>query len=78
LAPLELIAVAATLPRPGSSLVDRNVRFETEADWAWADLVIISLHGMIVQKPGMLHLIHLVATARQKKWQRVGPTSPRS
>ncbi len=54
--PLGLITVAAILPQTWEfRLVDRNVRFETEADWAWADLVIIS--GMIVQKPDLLHLI---------------------
>jgi len=56
LPPLGLITVAAILPQTWEfRLVDRNVRFETEADWAWADLVIVS--GMIVQKPDMLHLI---------------------
>jgi radical SAM superfamily enzyme YgiQ (UPF0313 family) len=54
--PLGMITVAAILPQTWEfRLVDRNVRFETEADWAWADLVIIS--GMIVQKPDLLHLI---------------------
>ncbi len=56
LPPLGMITVAAILPQTWEfRLVDRNVKFETEADWAWADLVIIS--GMIVQKPDMLHLI---------------------
>ena len=56
LPPLSLITVAAILPQTWEfRLVDRNVRNETEADWAWADLVIVS--GMIVQKPDMLHLI---------------------
>lgn len=56
LPPLGMITVAAILPQEWEfRLVDRNVRLETEADWAWADLVIIS--GMIVQKPDMLHLI---------------------
>src|SRR4028118_1080599 len=54
--PLGMITVAAILPQTWEfRLVDRNVRFETEADWAWADLVIIS--GMIAQKPDMIHLI---------------------
>lgn len=54
--PLGIITVAAILPQTWEfRLVDRNVRPETEADWEWADLVIIS--GMIVQKPDMLHLI---------------------
>ncbi len=56
LPPLGMITVAAILPQTWEfRLIDRNVRFETEADWEWADLVIIS--GMIVQKPDMLHLI---------------------
>ncbi len=55
--PLGLITVAAILPQTWEfRLVDRNVRAETEADWEWADLVIIS--GMIVQKPDLLYLIH--------------------
>src|ERR671932_1066384 len=54
--PLGMITVAAILPQTWEfRLVDRNVRFETEDDWAWADLVIIS--GMIVQKPDLVHLI---------------------
>ncbi|HEY9728791.1 MAG TPA: B12-binding domain-containing radical SAM protein [Chroococcales cyanobacterium] len=56
LPPLGLITVAAILPQTWEfRLVDRNVRFETEDDWAWADLVIVS--GMIVQKPDLLHVI---------------------
>jgi len=56
LPPLGLITVAAILPQNWEfRLVDRNVQFETEADWAWADLVIIS--GMIAQKTDMLYLI---------------------
>ncbi|MBW4573736.1 MAG: B12-binding domain-containing radical SAM protein [Aphanothece sp. CMT-3BRIN-NPC111] len=56
LPPLGMITVAAILPQTWEfRLVDRNVQIETEADWAWADIVIIS--GMIVQKPDMLHLI---------------------
>ncbi|MEW6498662.1 MAG: B12-binding domain-containing radical SAM protein, partial [Cyanobacteriota bacterium] len=48
--PLGMITVAAILPQTWEfRLVDRNVRLETEEDWDWADLVIIS--GMIVQKP---------------------------
>ncbi|MBW4651121.1 MAG: B12-binding domain-containing radical SAM protein [Kastovskya adunca ATA6-11-RM4] len=56
LPPLGMITVAAILPQTWEfRLVDRNVRLETEADWDWADLVIVS--GMIVQKPDLLHLI---------------------
>ncbi|HEY9669887.1 MAG TPA: DUF4070 domain-containing protein [Waterburya sp.] len=55
--PLGMITVAAILPQTWEfRLVDRNVRCETEDDWDWADLVIVS--GMIVQKPDLLHLIH--------------------
>lgn len=54
--PLGLITVAAILPQTWEfRLVDRNVSEISEADWQWADLVIIS--GMIVQKPDLLHLI---------------------
>jgi radical SAM superfamily enzyme YgiQ (UPF0313 family) len=54
--PLGIITVAAILPQNWEfRLVDRNVEFETEADWEWADLIMIS--GMIVQKSDMLHLI---------------------
>ncbi len=56
LPPLGMITVAAILPQTWEfRLVDRNVRLETESDWDWADLVIVS--GMIVQKSDMLHLI---------------------
>jgi radical SAM superfamily enzyme YgiQ (UPF0313 family) len=56
LPPLSLTTVAAILPQDWEfRLVDRNVCPETEADWDWAELVIIS--GMIVQKPDMLNLI---------------------
>lgn len=49
LPPLGLITVAAILPQDWEfRLVDRNVRTETEADWEWADLVVLS--GMIVQQ----------------------------
>ena len=60
--PLGIITVAAILPQTWEfRLVDRNIRFETEADWNWADLVIVS--GMIVQKTDMLHLF---AEAKQR------------
>ncbi|NEP14955.1 MAG: DUF4070 domain-containing protein [Symploca sp. SIO2C1] len=49
LPPLSLITVAAILPQTWEfKLVDRNVRLQTEEEWAWADLVILS--AMIVQK----------------------------
>ena len=53
LPPLGLITVAAIFPQEWEyKLVDRNVRSVTEAEWSWADLVILS--GMIVQKADML------------------------
>ena len=52
LPPLGLVTVAALLPQHWEMrLVDRNVSEVQEADWAWAELVIIS--GMIVQKADM-------------------------
>lgn len=49
LPPLGLITVAAILPQEWEfKLVDRNLRPVTEAEWEWAELVIIS--AMIVQK----------------------------
>ena len=54
--PLGLITVAAILPQTWEfRLVDHNVEKVTEADWEWAEVVILS--GMIVQKEDMLHLI---------------------
>ncbi|MBW4697571.1 MAG: B12-binding domain-containing radical SAM protein [Aphanocapsa lilacina HA4352-LM1] len=54
--PLGLITVAALLPAGWQiRFADRNVRSETEADWAWCDLVIIS--AMIVQKEDFRVLI---------------------
>jgi radical SAM superfamily enzyme YgiQ (UPF0313 family) len=53
LPPLGLITVAAILPQEWEfRLVDRNVCSVSEADWDWADLVIIS--AMIVQKADFL------------------------
>ena len=52
LPPLGLATVAALLPQNWEmKLVDRNVRDVTEAEWEWAELVVIS--GMIVQKDDM-------------------------
>ena len=49
LPPLGLVTVAAILPQEWEyKLVDRNIRTVTEAEWEWADLVILS--AMIVQK----------------------------
>jgi Fe-S oxidoreductase len=53
LPPLGLITVAAILPQDWEfRLVDRNVRAVTEAEWDWAEMVIIS--GMIVQADDMM------------------------
>ena len=52
LPPLGMVTVAALLPQQWEmKLVDRNVREVTEAEWDWAELIIIS--GMIVQKDDM-------------------------
>ena len=52
LPPLGIVTVAALLPQEWEmKLVDRNVREVSEAEWAWAELVVIS--GMIVQKADM-------------------------
>ncbi|MEY3462615.1 MAG: hypothetical protein RLZZ468_393 [Cyanobacteriota bacterium] len=62
LPPLGLITVAALLPQSWEmKLVDRNVREVSEAEWAWAELVVIS--GMIVQKADMAEQI---ARAKQR------------
>lgn len=54
--PLGLITVAAMLPNDWElRLVDRNVRLETDEDWDWCDLVIIS--AMIIQKEDLGELI---------------------
>ncbi|MES1024077.1 B12-binding domain-containing radical SAM protein [Gloeocapsa sp. BRSZ] len=54
--PLGIITVAALLPQDWEvRFCDRNVNLETEADWEWCDLVIIS--AMLVQKPDFLALI---------------------
>ncbi|MBW4578117.1 MAG: B12-binding domain-containing radical SAM protein [Tildeniella nuda ZEHNDER 1965/U140] len=69
LPPLSLTTVAAILPQTWEfRLVDRNIRYESDADWYWADLVIIS--GMIVQKPDMLYLIE--SAKRRGKLVAVG------
>jgi radical SAM superfamily enzyme YgiQ (UPF0313 family) len=54
--PLGLITVAAMLPSNWEiRLVDRNVCLETEDDWNWCNIVIIS--AMIVQKDDFRTLI---------------------
>jgi radical SAM superfamily enzyme YgiQ (UPF0313 family) len=54
--PLGLITVAAMLPKDWEfRLFDRNVCDETDADWEWCDLAIVS--AMIVQKADFRSLI---------------------
>lgn len=54
--PLGIITVAALLPKNWEiRFYDRNVNPETEADWEWCDLVILS--AMLVQKPEFHTLI---------------------
>jgi radical SAM superfamily enzyme YgiQ (UPF0313 family) len=56
LPPLGLVTVAAILPQEWDyKLVDRNVREVNQAEWDWADLVILS--AMIVQKEDLLEQI---------------------
>ncbi len=69
--PLGLITVAAMLPPDWEiRFADRNVRFETEADWDWCDLVILS--AMVIQKQDFQDLIHK-AIALGKKVAVGGP-----
>ncbi len=54
--PLGIITVAALLPADWNlRFYDRNVALETEADWDWCDLVILS--AMLVQQDDFLALI---------------------
>jgi radical SAM superfamily enzyme YgiQ (UPF0313 family) len=71
LPPLGLITVAAILPQEWEfKLVDRNIREVTEAEWDWAELVILS--AMIVQKRDLLTLIR-EAKGRGKRVAVGGP-----
>lgn len=54
--PLGIITIAALLPSDWEiRFCDRNVEHETDADWEWCDLVILS--AMIVQKDDFQALI---------------------
>ena len=54
--PLGIITVAALLPPDWEiRFCDRNVAHETDADWEWCDIVILS--AMLVQKPDFQALI---------------------
>lgn len=71
LPPLGLLTVAAILPQNWNfRLVDRNVSLESEADWNWADLVIVS--AMMVQHQDFVHLIR-EGVSRGKKVAVGGP-----
>jgi len=71
LPPLGLITVAAILPQEWEfKLVDRNVREVTEAEWDWAELVILS--AMIVQRQDLLAQIR-EAKQRGKRVAVGGP-----
>ncbi|MES1026443.1 B12-binding domain-containing radical SAM protein [Gloeocapsa sp. BRSZ] len=71
LPPLGLATVAAILPQDWNyKLVDRNVRSVTQAEWDWADLVILS--AMIVQKQDLLDQIQ-EAKRRGKRVAVGGP-----
>jgi radical SAM superfamily enzyme YgiQ (UPF0313 family) len=75
LPPLGLITVASILPQEWEfKLVDRNIRPATDAEWAWADVVIMS--AMIVQKDD---LIAQIKEAKQRgKLVAVGGPYPTS
>ncbi|MBE9006972.1 DUF4070 domain-containing protein [Fortiea sp. LEGE XX443] len=75
LPPLGLVTVAAILPQEWEfKLVDRNIRPATEAEWAWADVVIFS--AMIVQKQDLLEQIQ--EAKRRGKLVAVGGPYPTS
>jgi len=71
LPPLGLVTVAAILPQEWEfKLVDRNIREVTQAEWDWAELVILS--AMIVQKEDLLEQIR-VAKGQGKRVAVGGP-----
>lgn len=75
LPPLGLITVAAILPQNWQfKLVDRNITAVTEAEWEWAELVILS--GMIVQKSDFIAQIQ--EAKRRGKLVAVGGPYPTS
>ncbi|MBD2483644.1 B12-binding domain-containing radical SAM protein [Planktothrix sp. FACHB-1365] len=75
LPPLGLITVAAILPQSWEfKLVDRNITSVSEADWDWAELVILS--GMIVQKSDFIAQIQ--EAKRRGKLVAVGGPYPTS
>lgn len=75
LPPLGLVTVAAILPQEWEfKLVDRNIEDITEADWEWAELVLLS--GMIVQQKDFL--AQIAEAKRRNKLVAVGGPYPSS
>ncbi|NJO58620.1 MAG: DUF4070 domain-containing protein [Richelia sp. RM2_1_2] len=75
LPPLGLVTVAAILPQEWEfKLVDRNIRSVSEAEWEWADMVILS--AMIVQKQDLFDQIK--AAKQRGKLVAVGGPYPTS
>lgn len=69
--PLGIITIASLLPKDWEiRFYDRNVNLETEADWDWCDLIIVS--AMIVQREDFHDLIHK-AVQKGKKIAVGGP-----
>ena len=65
LPPLGIITVASMLPEDWEiRFVDRNVESETEADWQWCDLVIVS--AMLAQRSDFLATIRNGVKAGKK------------
>ncbi len=63
--PLGIITVASLLPSDWEiRFCDRNVKTETETDWEWCDLVILS--AMLAQKQDFLALIQKAAQLGKK------------
>ncbi|WP_271253712.1 B12-binding domain-containing radical SAM protein [Pseudanabaena sp. Chao 1811] len=63
--PLGILTVAALLPQEWEiRFYDRNVGLETDADWEWCDLVILS--AMLVQKPDFHALIQKAVRSGKK------------
>lgn len=63
--PLGILTVAAMLPTDWEvRFYDRNVNQETDADWQWCDIVILS--AMLAQKEDFLAQIHKAAQLGKK------------
>ena len=61
----DLLTVAAMLPRDWEiRFYDRNVNQETDADWQWCDIVILS--AMLAQKEDFLAQINKAAQLGKK------------